>query len=177
MKSSAPTLLAAPCLALVACASAPPAVPEALSPGANERAAFTLFARGVQIYECRAAAAGAAPAWSFVAPEAELFEGGAGGAPAGSHGAGPFWQARDGSRTLGKVKSRADAPLAGAIPWLLLSTSAEGPAGRMVPVTSVQRIHTVGGSAPAVGCAAAAELGQRARVPYTADYVFFAAAR
>jgi hypothetical protein len=39
-------------------------------------------------------------------------------------------------------------------------------------VTSIQRVNTVGGSAPANGCDAAT-VGQEARVHYTADYRFF----
>ena len=42
-------------------------------------------------------------------------------------------------------------------------------------MSSIQRINTVGGVAPAQGCAGAADVGQQARVPYTADYVYFAA--
>ena len=41
------------------------------------------------------------------------------------------------------------------------------------PVTSIQRLQTVGGAAPAEGCAAAADSGKEARVTYTAQYVYF----
>jgi hypothetical protein len=38
----------------------------------------------------------------------------------------------------------------------------------------VQRVNTSGGIAPAAdGCARAADIGRRALVPYTADYVFY----
>jgi hypothetical protein len=166
MKTTLP--FAAAALA-AACAAPPAPIPANLQP-AGEKAAFTLFARGVQIYECRAAA-GAAPAWAFVAPEAELFERGGSGPVVGTHGEGPFWRANDGSQVVGRVAGRADAPAAGAIPWLLLSTLPSTNPGRMAPVRSVQRINTVGGVAPAGGCTAA-EVGKRARVPYTSDYVF-----
>ena len=43
------------------------------------------------------------------------------------------------------MKARADAPQASAIPWLLLSAKSVGGPGRFANVTSVQRIHTVGG--------------------------------
>lgn len=164
--------------ALTACASAPmvPTVPDNLRPGAQERAAFMRHARGVQIYRCDAAEGGAFK-WSFVAPEAQLFENAASQAVLGTHGAGPFWQGNDGSRVVGKVKARADASNAAAdIPWLLLTTTAEGPGGQMTAVKSIQRIKTVGGVAPAAGCAAASDAGKLARVPYTADYVFFVGA-
>ncbi len=162
---------------LAGCAATPqqPPVPETLKPGAQERAAFTWHARGVQIYRCDAAEGGAFK-WVFVAPEAQLFANASSQTVIGSHGAGPFWQAGDGSRIVGKVKARADAVNAAADnPWLLLTTTPEGPSGKMTSVKSVQRIHTVGGAAPTSGCAAA-DGGKQARVPYTADYVFFTGA-
>jgi hypothetical protein len=160
---------------IAACASAPasPPVPDSLAPAASERAAFTRHARGVQIYRCDAAD-GSTFKWTFVAPEAQLFDSASGQAALGTHGAGPFWQGNDGSRVVGKVKARADASNAASdIPWLLLTTTAEGPGGQMSLVKSIQRINTVGGAAPASGCTAAADAGKQARVPYTADYVFF----
>ena len=155
---------------LAACAStpAPVALPPALALVPGETWVATLPARGVQIYECRAAATGG-PAWAFVAPEAELFE--QDGRPAGRHGAGPYWLSPDGSRLEATVAARADAPVAGAIPWLLLAARSTGGAGRLAPVTHIRRVNTVGGMAPASGCDASA-IGQQARVSYTADYLF-----
>lgn len=163
--------LAAATVLAGACGSAPVSVPSALQ-AAGHKPAFTLFARGVQIYECTAAS-GAAPAWVFVAPEAELFDSASSSAVIGTHGAGPFWRAGDGSRTVGKVKARVDAPAAGAIPWLLLETTSDAAPGRLARVTHVQRVNTVGGVAPAGACG---EVGRRARVPYTSDYVFLVSA-
>jgi Protein of unknown function (DUF3455) len=160
---------------LAACASslATPPVPDNLKPGAQERAAFTRYARGVQIYRCDAAEGGAFK-WTFVAPEAQLFDSAASQTVVGTHGAGPFWQGNDGSRIVGKVKSRADAGNAAAdIPCLLRSTTAEGASGQMSSVKSVQRINTGGGVAPSTGCSGAGDVGKQARVPYVADYVFF----
>jgi hypothetical protein len=157
--------------ALAACAAAPKppvALPASLAVSADEAWAGTLAAKGVQVYECRAGAAG--PAWAFVAPEATLAE--PAGQPAGTHGAGPYWQAPDGSRVEGKVLARADAPAAGTIPWLLLETRSTGRAGRFEPVHRIRRVHTTGGAAPAAGCDAAS-LGRQARVPYTADYLLY----
>lgn len=160
-----------PAVVLAACASAP-AVPAALVP-AGETAIGRVAARGVQIYECRAKpGAAAGTEWAFVAPEAELFD--AAGRPAGKHYAGPHWEHGDGSKVVASVKARADAPATGAIPWLLLTARSVGGAGRYAKVTSIQRINTVGGLAPAGGCDATA-LGKPARVPYTADYVLFSA--
>lgn len=128
---------------------------------------FTLAARGVQIYECRSKGEGFA--WAFVAPEAELFD--AAGRPAGTHGAGPHWRAADGSRIEGQVVSRQDAPVAGAVPWLLLRAQGGDGHGLFGRVSQVQRLNTRGGVAPADGCGSETR-GQAARVPYTADYRF-----
>jgi hypothetical protein len=143
------------------CASTVP-VPDSLKPGANESLALIVPAKGVQIYECRA------DKWVFVAPEAELFD--RAGKKIGSHYAGPHWESADGSKIVGAVKQRADAPGAGNIPWLLLGAKSVGSDGAFSKVTSIQRVATVGGIAPAAGCN---EAGARARVPYTADYYLF----
>lgn len=151
------------------------AVPDKLRPGANESLAMIAYAKGVQIYECRARKDQAGGyEWLFVAPEADLFD--SGGKRIGRHFAGPHWESNDGSAIVGTQKERADAPAAGAIPWLLLTTKPVGPEGSFRKVTSVQRINTVGGVAPAAGCSEATA-GTPARVSYTADYYFFTAGR
>jgi hypothetical protein len=138
-------------------------VPDSLKPAAGESLALRVPAKGVQIYECRDGK------WAFVAPEAELFD--AAGKKIGVHFAGPHWESADGSRIVGKLKARADAPAAGAIPWLLLDTKSVGSEGAFSKVTSIQRVATTGGIAPAGGCLT----GMQARVGYTADYYFFTA--
>lgn len=171
MKNS--ILLAAFAVAAGACTSVPPVrVPATLQPAAGETLALTVPARGVQVYECRTRKDGAGFEWAFVAPDAELFD--ARSRPIGHHGAGPFWQSNDGSRVVGTLKARADAPAANAIPWLLLTTKSTGPAGAFSAVTSIQRVNTAGGVAPAAPCDAGLQ-GTTVRVPYTADYLFFTA--
>ena len=146
-------------------------VPDKLIPSANESLAMILPAKGVQIYECRARKDQAGGyEWAFVAPEADLFD--AGGYRIGRHYAGPHWEATDGSKILGAVKERADAPAADAIPWLLLTAKSVGSEGSFSKVTSIQRVSTVGGVAPKAGCSQAAA-GTPARINYTADYYFF----
>jgi len=135
-------------LLLAGCTSS---VPESLKPPANESLKRVFSAKGVQIYECHD------EKWVFVAPEAELFD---------AHGN----LSGDGSRIVGTVKARAEAPAAGAIPWLLLSTRSVGGRGYFSDVTSVQRVWTQGGVAPAGTCTGG---GTQARVPYTAAYYFF----
>lgn len=160
-------------MGLVACAAGPAPTdegPTALDPGRSVRALTTVSATGVQVYECRAGTGTAAPAWAFVAPEADLFD--ERGQTMGRHGAGPYWQGLDGSRVVGTVRARSDAPEPGAVPWLLLATRSTGPAGVLSPVIFIQRLHTEGGVAPAGGCDAAS-IGRLARVGYRADYRLF----
>ncbi|MCE9657839.1 MAG: DUF3455 domain-containing protein [Burkholderiales bacterium] len=168
-----PTLFAAVvggCAALLPPASEP--VPGPLVP-AGETPRLSLSARGVQIYECRRLD-GMQPAWLFLAPEARLYD--ARGEAVGSHGAGPHWQAEDGSRIVGTVVAKVVPQDDDAVPWLLLHTRGAGGEGRFSGITSVQRIHTRGGTAPARRCDETA-LGRTERVPYTADYVFFEGGR
>ena len=148
-------------LAAVGCASTVQ-VPENLKPEAKESLALIVPAKGVQIYECREAK------WVFVAPEAELFD--RAGNKVGTHYAGPHWEAADGSKVIGAVKQRADAPGTGNIPWLLLGTKSVGNEGSFSKVTSIQRVATVGGVAPAGACS---QPGTQVRIAYTADYYFF----
>lgn len=170
MKAVFTFVFAALCLA-AGPAAAKADVPPELAPDAGETLVLTLSASGVQIYQCRTTVETGRAAWAFVGPEARLFD--AGGREAGRHGAGPFWQAEDGSRVEGKLRAKADAPAAGAIPWLLLTARGDGSAGRLGRVGSIQRINTAGGTAPESGCDGS-QNGQIARVPYTADYLFYA---
>jgi hypothetical protein len=144
-------------------------VPAALTVPAGNELAFALAAAGVQIYSCRAA--GAAFAWTFQSPEAKLL--GEGGAAAGSHYAGPTWEAADASKVVG-AKVEGATPDPAAIPWLLLRAASHAGKGRMAAVSFVQRVRTSGGNAPADGCDAAHD-GAVARVPYRAVYCFYRA--
>jgi hypothetical protein len=166
MNSRTFPLAATAALALTACVAMPTPVPDALRPGPGATLAMTAAARGVQIYECRAGQ------WSFIAPQAELFD--AAGRAIGTHGAGPHWAHRDGSRVVASVATRADAPVAGAIPWLLLAARPDnatpGTPGALTGITHIQRVDTAGGIAPAGACQSA---GQPLRVPYVAAYHFY----
>lgn len=160
-------------LLVAACASVQPpaptvAVPDKLRPAANESLALIVPAKGVQIYECRAKQGqNGAYEWAFVAPEADLFD--TRGRKIGTHYAGPHWEASDASKIVGKVAERTNAPQAGAIPWLLLTTKSVGADGSFSNITSIQRVNTVGGVAPEAGCQQST-VGKTARIPYTADY-------
>src|SRR5260221_5946848 len=154
MKPRPPYSRAVPILCLIAgCATQPASVeiPAALKPGAGESLALIVPAKGVQIYQCRPLREQVgAFEWFFVAPEAELFD--AAGAKIGRHYAGPHWEASDGSKVIGAVKARTEAPAAGAIPWLLLTAKSVGPQGTFSKVTGIQRVNTARGVAPHDGC-------------------------
>jgi Protein of unknown function (DUF3455) len=143
-------------------------------------------ARGDQIYRCDAvspdagtsdasttdASVGPTYQWTFVAPDATLYDSEM--RMIGTHGAGPFWRTTDGNQVNGAVAQRADAPVAGAIPWLLLrATTTVGTTG-LGRVRFVHRVATTGGVAPSSGCDLAT-VGSQRRVPYTADYYFWTA--
>ena len=144
-------------------------IPSSLEP-AGSSLAMIVPAKGTQIYECRRKGDGFE--WAFVAPDAALYD--ARGNQIGIHGAGPFWQSVDGSRVTGKVAAKADAPAGHAIPWLLLSTTSSGPSGSFSGVTYIQRVNTIGGTAPVKPCMGEM-VGQQTGVHYTAEYRFFVA--
>jgi hypothetical protein len=153
------------------CHDAPPPL---AAPAGNELA-FELFAEGVQIYRCVDSAAGVPVGnadWVLQAPDATLVD--HNGVRAGKHGAGPAWEALDGSRVVAsKVESTTPDRL--AVPWLLLrAKSHEGPEGSMSAVTFVQRLATSGGNAPPDGCSRDT-VGGIVRVPYRATYCFYRA--
>jgi uncharacterized protein DUF3455 len=147
----------------------PANVPAALAPAADQDLAFVTAASGVQEYTCNGTA------WVFVAPDAQLYpEHACGDAEAvGHHYAGPTWEWYEDGSTVVAAKKAAATVDATAIPWLLLTATSHGPNdGRMADITSVQRLETVGGNAPATGCDAD-HVGASANVPYTAHYFFY----
>ncbi len=161
------------------CAAAPPeksepatpTVPETLRPPATESLAFVAHAKGVQVYECRAKKDDPAQfEWALKGPDADLFDDH--GRKIGRHYAGPTWESTDGSKVVGEVKSRADSTDPEAIPWLLLVTKSREGSGVFSNVTSIQRLETAGGKAPAGNCDASTA-GKEVRVPYTATYFFY----
>lgn len=183
----------------------PPTTPAAITPPAGNSAFLVGHAAGTQGYVCLPTNAGASWTVNGSRPEATLFvsifrqeiqiithflspntnpnQFAPNPLPFGS----PTWQSSfDSSVVWAKaltpaVDSGSDAscPNAGAIPCLLLQSigSRTGPAGGriMTHTTFIQRLNTNGGSAPADGCSAAADVGKQTLVPYTADYYFFRA--
>ena len=154
-----------------AAAIAPPAgISSSITASADEEPAFTLRGEGVQIFECKPLASDPDRfAWVFTGPEATLYDS---GRAVGRHGADLMWEATgDRSSVTGTIRSRQDGG-ANNLPWLLLRAQPSGETGTFAKVTSIQRVNTAGGVAPAAGCDAA-HAGAEARVAFTADYYFY----
>jgi hypothetical protein len=166
-------VLAVPACAMMASApasaqtSAQAPAASKIAPPAGAKALMTLPAIGVQIYKCTVVEGRAN--WTFVAPEADLFD--STGKLVGRHGAGPFWEWTDGSKVNGMVAARMDAPRPGAIPHLLLNATSTGKAGVLEKVKFIQRVNTLGGAMPPA--CTSADLDKVARIYYTADYVLY----
>lgn len=164
-----------------------PPVPAKLEVEAPHEVVFVGHAVGTQNYICLPSGSGVA--WTLFTPQATLFR--KNGQQLTTHFFSPnpeengtvraAWQhSRDSSTVWGQVtESSSDANFVapGAIPWLLVEQAGvqEGPAGgdQMTEITFIQRLNTVGGAAPATGCGLATDIGNRAFVPYRADYFFY----
>lgn len=146
-------------------------VPDQIKAPADEKVVFRAHASGAQIYVCQEGADGKSQ-WTLKAPEADLHD--SKGAVVGHHFAGPTWKHDDGSEVTGKASAKADSPDPDSIPWLLLTATGHSGAGLFAQVTSIQRIHTQGGHAPAPASCDSSKLGAEIKIPYTADYYFYA---
>jgi hypothetical protein len=139
-------------------------VPDELKPPPGEELVARAHASGDQIYACDGAH------WILSGPDAKLSD--EAGRETGRHFTGPTWEWSDGSRVAGRPVSSV-APDPGSIPWLLLTATSHDGEGVLTKVSSIQRLHTTGGKAPASGCMASRK-DEKVRIPYTADYYFYA---
>lgn len=167
----------------------PPAVPENLQVPAGNTVFLVGDAVGTQDYICLPS--GSAFAWTFVAPQATLFNDTdeqiithfLSPNPAEAGTARPTWQHSDDTSAVWAKKiqdsSDADFVAAGAIPWLLLQVVGTQPGpnngATLTATTYIQRLLTSGGVAPSTGCMQTTDVGKVALVPYTATYLFYKA--
>jgi hypothetical protein len=151
----------------------PPDVPDSIQAPAGEDVVLLAHATGSQIYTCQAAADGKF-SWTLKAPDAELRD--RQDKVIGQHSAGPSWKLKDGSEVTGKAAAHVDSLDADSIPWLLVNVVSHAGNGLLSSVTTIQRVHTHGGKAPAEGCDAA-HLNAETKSSYTADYYFYAPAK
>jgi hypothetical protein len=151
----------------------PPDVPDAIQVPTGEEVVLYAHATGSQIYTCQGAA-DSKFSWTLKAPEAELHD--RKDKVIGQHSAGPSWKLKDGSEVTGKAAARVDSLDPGSIPWLLVKVVSHTGNGQLASVTSIQRVHTHGGQAPADGCDESHK-GAETKSSYTADYYFYSPAK
>lgn len=151
----------------------PPNVPDAIRRRTDEVVALLAHASGSQIYTCQPGADGRFN-WTLKAPDAELKD--QNDKVIGSHFAGPAWKLKDGSAVTGKAAAHADSDDPHSIPWLLVDVVDHSGKGLLTNVTTIQRVNTHGGKAPADGCDEP-HRGAEVKSSYTADYYFYAPAK
>jgi len=91
------------------------------------------------------------------------------------------WEdSQDSSRVWAQVTQPSTDPrfvAKDAVAWLLLHVVGRepGPTGgtKLLRATDIQRLNTEGGVAPSTGCSTAKDIGNKAFVPYKADYFFY----
>ena len=164
------TILAGAIMPAQAAIEPPAGISRSLAAPANEAAAFMLRGEGVQVFECQLVPGDPSRyTWVFASPEAILYEG---STPVGRHLAGRTWESTsDRSSVSGAIRARQDVG-GNNLPWLLLRGQPVGESGLFAGVTSIQRVNTAGGVAPAGGCDAS-RVGTAVQVPFSADYYFY----
>jgi Protein of unknown function (DUF3455) len=174
----------------------PPPVPAAIQLPVESQAFLLGRGVGTQNYICLPSRSLGRVVWTLFTPQATLFDDEGGQltthffSPNPSEvSPSPFeaglvratWQdSRDTSTVWGRVReSSVDAAFVtpGAIPWLLVEVTGKqaGPTGgnALSATTFIHRVNTVAGAAPATGCDLPTDLGNKAFVPYAADYIFY----
>ena len=174
-------------LSLAAGMSQAPSVPSNLQVPEGHKPFLTGAAAGTQNYVCLPTATGYG--WTLFGPQATLFNDETDQVITHFLSANPqengtpraTWQhSKDTSSAWAVAIANSNDPnyvAPNSIPWLLLQAvgAQYGPDGgaKLTATRYIQRINTSGGLAPASGCAASTDVGKKALVPYTADYVFY----
>lgn len=164
----------------------PPPMPANLEAPAGNKAYLEGHAVGTQNYICLPSGSGFA--WTLFGPQATLFDD---DKQIMTHFLSPnpdesgtlraTWQhSQDTSAVWAMAIASSTDPnfvAPGAIPWLLLQVvgTQDGPAGgdKLTATTFIQRLNTSGGIAPSTGCSLPTEVGKKAFVPYSTDYLFY----
>ena len=71
----------------------------------------------------------------------------------------------------GKAVANVPSPDADSIPWLLVNIVSHEGNGVLLRATTIQRLNTKGGKAPASGCDNS-HSGEEIRVPYSTESVY-----
>ena len=163
----------------------PPPVPANIQVPAGNHAFLIGHGVGTQNYVCAPAKSLGQVDWTLFTPEATLFNDAAGQLtthffspnPAEGRIVRATWQdSQDTSTVWAKANAQAVVN-PDAITWVLLEVVGRqvGPTGgaTLFGSTFIQRVNTFGGLAPSTGCDTPTDLGAKAFIPYTADYVFY----
>ena len=142
-----------------------------LRASANEEPAFMLSGNGVYVYVCRPTAFDPKVyAWSFLAPDATLYEG---SRSAGRLATAGIYESLDDRTSVSGVVRATQPAGAGNLPWAMIrARPADETSGLFQGVTSIQRVNTSGGAPPNGGCGSDT-MGEESRVTYNADYYFY----
>ena len=163
----------------------PPSVPANIQVPAGNHAFLIGHGVGTQNYVCAPAKSLGQVDWALFTPEATLFNDDAGQLTTHFFSPNPTegrivratWQdSQDTSTVWAKANAQAVVN-PDAITWVLLEVVGRqvGPTGgaTLFGSTFIQRVNTFGGLAPSTGCDTPTDLGAKAFIPYTADYVFY----
>jgi Protein of unknown function (DUF3455) len=167
----------------------PPPVPDNIQVPAPDQSFLLGRGVGTQNYVCLPSRSLGQVDWTLFTPQATLFDGN--GEQLTTHFFSPnpaeggtvraTWEdSGDTSTVWGRVIASSLDPTfvsANAIPWLLVEIvgTQAGPTGgdALSRTTFIQRLNTSGGVAPPTGCLRPTDIGNKAFVPYTADYFFY----
>lgn len=163
----------------------PPIVPPGLEVEAPNQAFLLGHAFGTQNYECQPVDSLGRVGWTLFTPQATLFSDQ--NAQLITHFNSPnpdearvvraTWQDSADTSTVWARAVAAATVDPDAIPWVKLVRvgSRVGPTGgtTLSDTTFVQRVNTRGGLAPSTGCNQLPDVGRKAFMPYTADYLFY----
>lgn len=154
---------------LLGTVNADSSIPEQIRVPTGNKPVLSVHAKGDQIYQC--STDNNKYFWKIQAPDARLYD--AQGQIVGNHYAGPIWEYKEGSRVVGRIVNKVDIAPETSISWLLVEVIDHKGNGLFSNVKYINRVNTHGGLPPLSGCDAN-HLGSEKRVPYTADYIFYA---
>jgi len=149
-------------------------LPQPVQVPAGNRVAMETVGKGDINYECRDKAnMPGQTEWFFVGPVATLSD--RMGKQVGKYYGPPAtWESMDGSKVTA-TQLAVEPSGTGNLPFQLVKANPAMGSGAMTGVTYIQRVALTGGVPPAMACTMANK-GQKAVVPYQADYIFWKAA-
>ena len=163
----------------------PPPVPPGLEVDPPNQAFLVGHAVGTQNYACQPSPSIGQVAWTLFTPEATLFNDQREQIITHFNSPNPdedrtvraTWQDSQDTSTVWAKAVASASVTPGAIAWVKLQVvgAQAGPTGgdTLSGTTFIQRLNTVGGLAPSTGCDLPTDIGNKAFIPYRADYFFY----